>query len=301
MTDFQTQADALLAAEDAGGLARLLESAANKKEKKAAKRAIYLLEQRGIAVPKLAPSTAPGTSLGPVALPVMMGVPTTNDGRLFTFAHAEGGKMWAVEARFSMPEGLDVLQGSPTTRADYLPWAKRMCTTASGALPERSRLVDGMLGRKRWEIRRCVGRGWIGSEVDLALAKRISGTHVEPHHPADTLHAEARVPIGRLDARGYLESLVHEEPMDSIRTQLGERGGTVIVVQGDDSPLARMVREWAEEWELDRLRETLGDLACYAAGLGDHDSAATLAHARLEPVAFLTRLVAHRLGVTSPV
>lgn len=301
MTDFQTQADVLLAAEDADALARLLESAENKKEKKAAKRAIYLLEQRGVAVPKVAPAAAPGASLGPAALPIMMGVPTTNDGRLFTFAHADGGKMWAVEARFSMPEGLDVLQASPTTRADYLPWAKGMCAAASGVLPSRSRLGDGMLGRKRWEIRRCVGRGWIGCEVDLALAKRISGTHAEPHHPADTMHAEARVPVGRLDSRGYLESLAHTEPMESIRAQLGERGGTAIVVHGDDSPLVRMVREWAEEWELERLRETLGDLACYAAGLGDQDGAATLVAARVEPVAFLTRFVAHRLGVTSPV
>ncbi len=295
MSDFDARVKALVAAQDGAGMAALAAEATSKKERKAVKRGVYLLKQRGVDVPETAPvGPAPGASLGPATLPVLMGPPEPDAGRLFTLALAEGSSVLVLEAYFQMPEGLDRLQGSKSTRGEYLPWAQRMC---AGAAAQRVRVDGGMLRRKLWEIRSCVRDDRLGPDVDVELAKKVASGLTEVPHPALSLSlGGARVlTMGDLRQRQWaLKALLHEAPQNELRAKAGERGGSAIV--GVDSAMARAAADWAEQWGHERIRETALDLASYAAAVSDKDAALTFREASKDPERLIVDYVLHLFG-----
>ncbi len=266
----------LLEAQDVDGLLAL--EPADKAEKKAIKRALFLLKQRGVHVPDAPRTPAPGATLKAAALPVLMGEPTRDDGRLFTFAVQNGGDVIVVEARFEMPIGLKLLKSSKSTRPAYAQWCTKMVKKPWRGRPERVRVDAGMLGRKQWEIRQCFDEGRLGPDVDGALARKLARGGGK--HPAVGLSGRD-VSVKKLYKAGLLEALLHEEPLTAIRRQpYGRRDATA---------------EWVGEWGEERAAETLLDLAAYAAGLSEPDMAATLSRAATDPVAFLQDVVDHHL------
>ena len=121
------------------------------------------------------------------SLPSMMGPPGPDARRVFTFTRRFDGALHVVEAYFCVPEGLFRLQCSPTTPAQYDPWARQMMAARDEetmALPQRTVIDEAMLKRKLWEIGDHVYRGKIGEEVDAELAQRLGQRAMKPVHPA---------------------------------------------------------------------------------------------------------------------
>ena len=304
--ELQQQIDDCTASEDVDGLVRLVQEKDGKVLRKAVKRALFRLSQRGVQVPEL-PSTdgpAVGRSLGPATLPVLMGVPEANDGRLFTFAIPEGREVRVIEAYFQMPEGLDRLQGSTSTRAEYLPWARQLCAWPGknrGTPPQRVVVPSAMLGRKLWEIGRCVRDNRLGPDVDEELARRIAGHDSGRRHPIFDEKFPRDLPelaMSKMAEHRYrLRAFYHDAPQAELRAQSTERGGAAVRTIGSN-PLHEAAREWAEEWEAERVSESMLDVAAFCAGLSDFDAAHTLRSAvdRDEMVSFLQQYVSHLHG-----
>ncbi len=298
MSDFQRRVDTAIAAGDAAALVALSGEADNKKARKAVKRGLYLLEQRGVAIPELPKtSTAPGQTLGPATLPVLMGSPERDAGRLFTLAVPDGASVTVLEAFFRMPEGLDRLQGSSSSRASYVPWSQRMCTKTPGSPPQRVRVDGGMLRRKLWEIRECVREQRLGPDVDLDLARRVVSGVEEVPHPGRTQAASG----GRIlsmsalaDRRWALAPFYQEAPQAELRRKANEAGAHTI--RAVDSPMGRAAADWADQWGHDRIRELLFDCACFASGMSDADAAHTLREAAADPERFIVDYVQHQFG-----
>ena len=302
MSDFTDRVDELLRAQDAAALVGLSAEAKDKKERKAVKRALFLLKQRGVSIPDAATGAArpaPGQSLGPATLPVLMAPPDVDDQRTFTLGLAEGAAVTIVEVRFGMPDGLELVQGSASTRGAYLPWARGMCARPERGAPQRVRVDGAMLGRKAREVRRCLEDDRLGGDVDHALAQRLARSASGGPHPAERFAGEtARSSVAELASRPYtMAALRHGEPLARIRNQWSQRVG--ISLQGVDGggPVRTATAEWAEEWGLERLRETLLDSAAYCHALGDRAAAATLAAAALnDPIGLLQDWVAHLMA-----
>lgn len=293
---FEKRVEERLAAQDAAALVAMANEAANKKERKAVKRALYLLEQRGVSIPRKVESAsrAPGASIASASLPVLMAPPGPNDFRRFTFAVPDGAKLTIVECRFGTPDGLLLVEGSPSTRAEYLPWAQGMCRRPKRGLPERVRLDAAILPRKLGEMRTCMQAGRIGADVDEALVWRILTGKGDARHPVleATPKAEPLAMRELAQEPWRLDCFRHEGPLSEIRQKLSYDSRAL---HGVDSPVPRWADEWAQEWGADRVKETLLDLAAFATALGDHGAASAYLHATEDPAGFIVEFASWEL------
>ncbi|MFT7622378.1 MAG: hypothetical protein ACI9WU_001551 [Myxococcota bacterium] len=291
--------DALARAEDVQALAVLARDAADKKTRKAAKRALYRLEQRGVSVPELSDgSSAPGRQIEAAALPIMMAPPQPNDGRRFTLALSEGASVLVVEARFEMPIGLDVLQSSSSGRAQYHSWSQKMCARDKlrrKTVPQRVQLDPAMLERKRWEMGRCSADDRLGGDVDTSVLQRLAANAGRVPHPMETISTDSPLDIAALSKQPWrLPAFDHTEPLQEI-SQHAPRGiSRMFRAGGDDSGIRQAAGEWADEWGAERLRETILDVAAFCQGMDDQAGAETLATAAKEPREFLVRYAVWR-------
>jgi hypothetical protein len=215
------------------------------------------------------------------SLPVMMGAPGADARRVFTFTTRLDGALHVVEAYFCVPEGLFRLQCSPTTPAQYTPWARQMMASRdeeSMAVPQRIAIDEGMLKRKLWEIGDHVYRGKIGGEVDAQLAQRLGQRTTQPVHPARNLAQRGTV-LGAIEmsrSRHRVRSFLHSIPQLELKQKWRERGDSALIKsEGASTAFGLAVGEWVGQWGLEAIDELLLDSALFYDAIGDHDAART--------------------------
>jgi hypothetical protein len=214
-----------------------------------------------------------------------MSAPGPDARRIFTWLVEDRPQPFVVEAYFCVPEGLFRLQSSPTTRADYLPWAQQLLVSRDPddmGLPARVDIDRAVLQRKLWEIGLHLSEHTTGAEVDLALARKLALRRSPPRHPAQevTLGGGQVLDVVALAARPYrLRSLVHTLPMLELRRQWRELGGAGLVSStAGATGIGAAVGEWALQWGYDLVEELLLDLTSFFHVVGDLDAAATFQH-----------------------
>ena len=217
------------------------------------------------------------------SLPAMMGAPGPDARRVFTFTRRFEGALYVVEAYFCVPEGLFRLQRSPTTPAQYAPWARQMMGARdeeSMALPQRVVIDEPMLKRKLWEIGDHVYRGKVGEEVDAAVAQSLGQRVMQPVHPARNRMRRGAV-LGALDmsrSSHRVRSFLHTIPQLELKQKWRERGDSALIKSdGATTAFGLAVGEWIGQWGLEAIDELLLDSAWFYDAIGDYDAGRTFA------------------------
>jgi hypothetical protein len=210
-----------------------------------------------------------------------MGAPGADARRVFTFTRRFDGALHVVEAYFCVPEGLYRLQYSPTTPAQYDPWARQMMASRdeeSMVLPQRIAIDEAMLKRKLWEIGDHVYRGKIGDEVDATLAQRLGQRATQPVHPARQ-RARRGATLGAMDmsrSAHRVRSFLHTIPQLELKQKWSERGDSALIKsEGATTAFGLAVGEWIGQWGLEAIDELLLDSVWFYDAIGDYDAART--------------------------
>lgn len=215
------------------------------------------------------------------SLTPMMGAPGADARRVFTFTTVLEGALHVVEAYFCVPEGLFRLQCSPTTPAQYDPWARQMMASRDEetmALPQRVAIDEGLLKRKLWEIGSHLSQGRVGEEVDATLAQRLGQRVMQPIHPARHLAERGRVLSALEMARSphRVRSFLHTIPQLELKQKWSERGDSALIkTEGATTAFGLAVGEWIGQWGIPSIDELLLDSASFYSAIGDHDAART--------------------------
>lgn len=290
--EVEALAQRLTAARDPDALDKLAGALTDKAQLKVVKRALYKLGQAGVAAGaagarKPAKKRSGG---GSGEMPILMTPPGPDARRVFTFLVEDKPSPFVVEAYFCVPEGLFRLQSSPSDRAGYLPWAKGLLASRDAedmGVPGRVAVGRDLLQRKLWEIGLHVSEGSIGTEVDLALARKLSLRRSPPRHPAMDLALDGgRVldAVALSEKRYRVRSLFHHVPMLELRRQWRELGGAALVSSSVEvTGMGAAVREWLGQWGYEFIEEHLLDLTSFFHGVGDLDAAATFKQLATSP------------------
>ena len=210
-------------------------------------------------------------------LPFLMAPPDIEATRVFTFAFPEKSGLLVIEAYFRMPQGLYRLQGSEANRSSYKSWAKDICRSMSGSLPERVHVASSMKQRKVWEIGRAMKDGRAGPEVDRSLAERLNASRLAPPHPATQLDLKGvkALAIDELgESNRYLRPFHHSSAQRALREQWEQHGGSVFFGTHSSATSERIAHmatataDWANQWGMTNIVEVLLDLALIYAKLG---------------------------------
>lgn len=272
--------DRLVKDEEIDALIRLEPIAVGKAQRKAVKRSLFRLKQRGVPVPSM------GSPLGSLItaedledLPVLYHEPFKDAGRLIIGCVKAKLATVTVQMQFSEPDGLSELKIDRTTPVGFRKLVKHTMRMASGDGESTLQRADyRFLCRKLWEISQCMEQGRISPTVDEKQLKWLVYPTEKPAHPVREVDLDAIDALSASEA-GNNPRLAGPFAIDPLWKQLqaamDEAQKLEESAQMDwvHQKHREAITDWVKQWDPVSMTELFLDLALYYHLRGDQSAA----------------------------
>jgi len=268
--------DRLVKNEEIDALIRLEPIAVGKAQRKAVKRSLFRLKQRGVAVPSMgSPLGSLGTAEDPEDLPVLFHEPFKDAGRLVIGCVKAKLATVTVQIQFSEPDGLSEIKIDRTTPAGFRKLVKHTTKMASVTGESTLHRADHrFLQRKLWEISQCMEHGRINPTVDEKRLKWLVYPTEKPPHPVRELDLDEIEALSASEAgkNPRLAGPFAIEPLwKKLQAAMDEAQKLEESAQMDwvHEKHREAITDWVKEWDPVSMTELFLDLALYYHLCGD--------------------------------